>query len=162
MENTIQWHLETRNISELKPYFKNPRILTKDQEKQLRTSLDKFGVVDRPCINLDGTIIGGHQRINVLGISFNEIEVMVPSRQLEEREVEELNIRLNHTASWDFDALANAYELDDLLDFGFSEDFLTGDISPLKHTGDSSLEETESQDKCETCGQKIKKKKAKI
>lgn len=120
MENTIQWHLETRNISELKPYFKNPRILTKDQEKQLRTSLDKFGVVDRPCINLDGTIIGGHQRINVLGISFNEIEVMVPSRQLEEREVEELNIRLNkNTGEWDWDCLANEWEINDLLDWGF-------------------------------------------
>jgi len=120
MENQIQWHLETRRISELRPYFKNPRILTKDQEKHLRTSLDKFGVVDRPCINLDGTIIGGHQRINVMGVKSTEIEVMVPSRALSDREVEELNIRLNkNIGDWDWDILANQWEIEDLINWGF-------------------------------------------
>ena len=49
-----------------------------------------------------------------------EIDVRVPSRTLTDREVEELNIRLNkNTGSFDFDILANNFEVDDLLDWGF-------------------------------------------
>jgi len=41
---------------------------------------------------------------------------------LSEKEVEELNIRLNkNTGSWDFDILANEFELPDLFEWGFSE-----------------------------------------
>jgi hypothetical protein len=56
------WHIEKRKISELKDYGKNPRILKEDQEIHLRISLEKFGIIDKPIINLDNTIIGGHQR----------------------------------------------------------------------------------------------------
>ena len=41
---------------------------------------------------------------------------------LTDKEVEELNIRLNkNTGNWDFDALANRFEVPDLLEWGFDE-----------------------------------------
>ena len=49
-----------------------------------------------------------------------EIDVRVPSRKLTEKEVEELNIRLNkNTGDFDYDALIGDFNVDDLLDWGF-------------------------------------------
>lgn len=129
MKNEIEWHLEKRKISELKPYFKNPRILTKDQEAHLRKSLEKFGLIDRPFINLDNTIIGGHQRLSILGQNkTTEIEVWVPSRALDDKEVEELNIRHNRNlGEWNWDILANEFEISELIDWGFTEQELEFD-----------------------------------
>lgn len=121
----INWTLRQFNIDELTDYYKNPRSLSEKEFKQLKTSLDKFGMIDKPIVNADSshTIIGGHQRKHVLEASgVKEIECWIPDRELTEREVEELNIRLNkNTGSWDFDVLANEFDLGELLDWGFSE-----------------------------------------
>ena len=128
----INWTLQTFNLDELTDYYKNPRSLTEKEFKQLKTSLDKFGMIDKPIVNLDAgnTIIGGHQRKHVLEAEgVKEVECWVPDRLLTEREVEELNIRLNkNTGSWDFDTLANEFELDDLLDWGFDKGELDLDL----------------------------------
>ena len=121
----ITWTLKAFDIASLTDYAKNPRSLSKEQFAQLKTSLDKFGMIDKPIVNLDAahTVIGGHQRLHVLkaeGVA--QLEAWIPSRELTAREVEELNIRLNKaTGAWDFDVLANDWELTDLLEWGFSE-----------------------------------------
>jgi hypothetical protein len=154
----IEWKLEKRKIADLKPYFKNPRVLTKDQEAHLRQSIGKFGLIDRPFINLDGTIIGGHQRLSILKTEETEIEVWIPSRSLDEKEVEELNIRHNQTGSWDFDILANEYDENDLFDWGFSQEFLFDTVSL---EDEEEGEPVKVCEKCQTCGQKIKEGKVK-
>jgi hypothetical protein len=115
--------LQQFNIDELTDYYKNPRSLSDKEFKQLKTSLDKFGMIDKPIVNADSanTIIGGHQRKHVLEASgVKEIECWIPDRELSDKEVEELNIRLNkNTGSWDFDVLANEFELPDLVEWGF-------------------------------------------
>jgi DNA modification methylase len=84
--------------------------------------MDSFGLADPLIINADGTMIGGHQRQNVIGDPEQMVDVRVPSRQLTEREAEELAIRLNkNSGEWDFDMLANGFEVDDLLDWGFTD-----------------------------------------
>lgn len=122
----LNWKIETRKLSSLRDHSKNPRILSKDQEEHLRASLNKFGLIDKIIINTDGTIIGGHQRKRTLKkMGVNEIECMVPERSLTEKEVEELNIRLNkNTGDWDWDILANQWDFKDLIDWGFSTDEL--------------------------------------
>ena len=121
----IKWNLKTYNISELTDYYKNPRQLTDKQFNQLKKSLDKFGLIDKPIINADekNTVIGGHQRLRVLrSENQKSVECWYPSRELDEKEVEELNIRLNkNTGDWDFDTLANNFEVGDLMDWGFTE-----------------------------------------
>ena len=125
MAKKITWQLKTYKLADLTDYFKNPRHITETEFKQLKKSLDTFGLIDKPIINADAanTIIGGHQRKHVLEASgVKEIECWIPDRELSDKEVEELNIRLNkNTGQWDFDVLANEFELDDLLDWGFSE-----------------------------------------
>lgn len=105
----LEWHTEKRKISELKPWGRNPRKATEKQEKDLEASLDRFSLADPLIINPNGTVIGGHFRLRILkkrGIE--EADVRVPNRPLTEKEIEELNIRLNkNLGEWDFDLLAN-------------------------------------------------------
>ena len=126
---TINWKLEKRKLSSLKDYDKNPRFLSKDQFEHISHSLNTFGLIEKPIINPDGLIIGGHQRKNVLKkLGVKEVECWVPDRALDDREVEELNIRLNkNTGEWDFDILANEWNLKDLLDWGFTQEELALD-----------------------------------
>ena len=128
----INWTLKQFRLDELTDYYKNPRSLSEKEFKQLKTSLEKFGMIDKPIVNADSanTIIGGHQRKHVLeATGVSEIECWIPDRELSAKEVEELNIRLNkNTGQWDFDVLANEFELDDLLDWGFDKQELDLDL----------------------------------
>jgi len=128
----INWTLKQFRLDELTDYYKNPRSLSEKEFKQLKTSLDKFGMIDKPIVNADSlhTIIGGHQRKHVLEAGgAKEVECWIPDRELSDKEVEELNIRLNkNTGSWDFDVLANEFELDDLLEWGFDKGELDLDL----------------------------------
>lgn len=123
----LSWHTEKRKISELTPFESNPRNLTESQYKKLRESLEKFNLAEIPAIDIDGKIIAGHQRLKILQELKGDIEidVRIPNRKLTKKEFKEYNIRSNkNTGEWDFDLLANEFELDDLLDWGFEENEL--------------------------------------
>ena len=124
----INWKLRTFKLKDLKEYEKNPRQLNEKQAAQLKTSLEKFGLIDRPVATTDGRLIGGHQRKRMLSeMGIAEVECYVPDVDLSEKEIEELNIRLNkNTGEWDFDVLANEWEYDDLIVWGFEPEELTG------------------------------------
>lgn len=123
----ITWHTEQRRLGDLKEWAKNPRILSKHDAEHIGKSLEKFGVADPLIINLDGSLIGGHQRKRILGDAEMLVDVRIPSRQLTEREAEELAIRLNkNSGDWDWDMLANQFEEGDLLDWGFTDEELKG------------------------------------
>lgn len=119
----IKWHIEIRKIKDLCEHPKNPRTLTKDQAYHLEKSLDKFGLIDKPIINIDGMIIGGHQRLNILKkMGYKQIECWVPDEEMQKNDVDELCIRLNkNTGEFCWDTLANNWDTDCLIDFGFTE-----------------------------------------
>ena len=121
MEKII-WRNEKRKLAELNPATYNPRQLTEKQAADLAKSLERFALADPIVINANNTIIGGHQRINILRQRNpdQEVDVRLPSRLLSAEEEQELNIRLNkNLGEWDFDALANFDEAL-LKDIGFS------------------------------------------
>lgn len=122
----MEWKQEKRKLSELHANEKNPRKLSKADAQQLQRSLEKFGVCEPIVINWDGTIIGGHQRVRTLKkMGHKEVDVYLPLQPLSEKEAEELNIRLNkNSGDWDFDILANSWEPDDLVEWGFTMDEL--------------------------------------
>ena len=130
----LTWHNEIRRIKDLIPYVANPRQITEKQAKDLKKSLDKFGLADPLVINTDNTIIGGHQRKKILetlmGVAPDfEVDVRVPDRKLTIDESRELNVRLNkNVAGWDFDLLANNFDLDDLKEWGFEDSDLDLDL----------------------------------
>lgn len=141
----IEWTTEIRSIKGLKKHPKNPRQLTKEQHAHLKTSLEKFGLADKPIINVDGTIIGGHQRLKVLKeLGHKDIEVLVPNRELTSDEVDEMNIRLNkNTGEWDFDVLANEWDVNDLVEWGFTEADLTGIMDAAESNEEGTEDESE-------------------
>ncbi len=110
----------------------NPRQLSDEQYKQLKDSISRFGLVDPIIVNKNkdrkGIIIGGHQRVKVaktMGIE----KVPCVEIDLTYDKERELNVRLNkNTGSWDFDVLANTFDIDELLDWGFDEKELQLDI----------------------------------
>ena len=129
----LTWHTEKRKLGELIEWGKNPRQLKEHDAEHLKKSLDNFGVADPLIINTDNRIIGGHMRRRIMlqsGYKPDDlVDVRVPERELTEREAEELAIRLNkNTGDWDFDALANNFELEDLLDWGFDKGELDLDL----------------------------------
>ena len=96
--------LEKRKISELSPAEYNPRkrLTPEDEEYQkIKSSIEHFGYVDPIIINSDGTIIGGHQRANVLSdLGYEEIDVVVVDLNKDDEKA--LNIALNKiTGEWD-------------------------------------------------------------
>src|SRR3990172_4525959 len=59
-----------------------------------------------------------------------EVDARVASRPLTEKQREKLTVYLHKGAAgeWDFDVLANEFELDDLLDWGFDKKELDLDL----------------------------------
>jgi site-specific DNA-methyltransferase (adenine-specific) len=124
----INWTLGVYQIKSLKAHEKNPRQISKEQFQHLEGLIDKFGLIDKPVLNLDLTIIGGHQRIKVLKRKkVKTVECWVPDRMLEQSEIDNLCIGLNlNQGTFDYDILANEWDVLDLLEWGFTESQLMG------------------------------------
>lgn len=137
--------IKERKINELIPAEYNPRQLSKEQAEQLKASLQRFGAVDPAIVNMHpnrkNIIVGGHQRLKTAQSigwdTFPCVEV-----ELDRDKERELNIRLNkNTGGWDYDALANYFEVEELTDWGFSTEELFGDIK----TEEAEAEEDDYQ-----------------
>lgn len=106
----------------------NPRQLTKDQHSQLKDSIKRFGLVDPLIVNKNkerkNILVGGHQRLRIakeLGI--NKIPCVEVNLNIDQEK--ELNIRLNkNVGEWDYDSLANYFDVGELMDWGFTDDEL--------------------------------------
>ena len=148
----LVWHTETRQIKDFKEHEKNPRKITKDQMEKLKQSLKSFNYVETIVVNLDNTIIAGHMRIRAmkaLGRGKEEIEVRVPNRRLTEKEAKEYLIRSNkNSGEWDWERLANEWEVTDLFNWGFTEDELqVKDPEKIKAVDDGYEEELPDEPK---------------
>lgn len=107
-------------INQLKEAKYNPRKKLKpgDEEyKQLKKSMENLGYSDPIIVNKDLTVIGGHQRLNVLkDLGYTEIDVI--KLDLSKSKEKALNIALNKiTGQWDNDLLGDL--LSDLSQGGF-------------------------------------------
>lgn len=118
----LTWSTEKRVINSLIPYKKNPRTLTKEQERSLIKSFKTFDLVEIPAIDKDNTIIAGHQRLRVmqmLGRGEEKIDTRVPNRKLTDDEYQRYLITSNAvTGEWNFDELKN-FDTEMLTDIGF-------------------------------------------
>ena len=111
--------IEKKQIADLIPAPYNPRQSTAKQEKHLKESLEKFGMVEPIIFNKQtGYIVGGHFRVRELKkLGIKEIECVIVD--LNEADEKELNIRLNaNTGSWDWDTLANDWDVAELEAWG--------------------------------------------
>lgn len=137
-------NIETRRLADLKPAAYNPRkkLVPGDPEyEKIARSIEEFGYCDPIIINKDGTIIGGHQRTQVLldmGAETADCVVV----DLDPDKEKALNIALNKiTGSWDEAKLAEligSLDLDgyDLTKTGYSEPELKSILAQVTVTPD--------------------------
>ena len=109
MEEHIM-EMKKYKIEELIPATYNPRknLTPEDNEYQkIKRSIEEFGYVEPIIINKDKTIIGGHQRLNVLrDLGYKEIDVI--EIDIDKTKEKALNVALNKiTGEWDMDKLGS-------------------------------------------------------
>ncbi len=131
--NKLTWINERRKLGILIPWEHNPRQIMKNQAKRLVESLEEFGQIQTIAITPDNMIIDGHQREKVWAAAEQygadyEVDVRVASRILTEKERQKLTVFLHQgtIGEWNWDALANNFEFDNLIDWGFDEKQLLG------------------------------------
>lgn len=141
-------------IKSLKDHEKNPRQIGKEQFERLGNLISKFGMIDKPVVNTDMIIIGGHQRIKYLKKQkVKTIECWVPDRLLSDQEIDELCIGLNlHQGEWDWDVLANKFEPLDLLAYGFTEEQLIGITEEDEEVSSEEKNSSKKKKECPNCG----------
>ena len=112
-------NIEKIEINKLKAATYNPRQISTKQYKDLKESITKFGLVDPIIVNKCYTIIGGHQRYKICkDLDYKDIGCII--LDLDKEQERELNIRLNkNTGEFDMDILANEFDIDQLVDWGF-------------------------------------------
>jgi DNA modification methylase len=126
----------------------NPRYISDLDFEQLKKSLTGFGAVEPAVVNQhhgrENIIVGGNQRIRAaqeLGWS----EFPCVNVDLDEKRERELNIRLNkNVGEFDFDILANEFDMADLKDWGFAdEDLKIFDSPATSIDADPKIEQRE-------------------
>mgnify|MGYP003132389960 CR=1 FL=1 len=141
-------NIVTKDVNDLIFAEYNPRQLTESQFKHLKDSIERFGLVDPIIINKNkdrkNIIIGGHQRARVAkSIGIDKIPCIELNLSYEKER--ELNIRLNkNVGSWDYDVLANTFDIEELKGWGF-EDFDIGDLGI--DVDESALDDYDIDDK---------------
>ena len=124
--------------------------MSEKQAEELKKSLEKFDLAEIPAINTDNKIVAGHMRVatlQLLGRGDEEIDVRVPNRKLTDKEYNEYLLRSNQNrGDWDWDILANSFDINELIGAGFDEElsFMFDDVMTLSEDGfdlDKALKE---------------------
>ena len=121
MSKRITWKIEKRKLVDLKPHPNNPRQFTEKGMKDLENSINSIGFMQAININQDGTILSGHARtLKLKEMGEIEVDVYVPDRLLTPKQEDEVLVRANaNTAGrWDWDLLANNFELEEIKEWG--------------------------------------------
>ncbi len=158
--------LESISIKKLKLSDSNPRTISKNQFDKLCRSLenDPDFLIARPILvheTIDGLeVYAGNQRVRAAKkLGWKEIPCII-EKDLSENIIKERALKDNaHYGTWDFDLLANEYEINDLLEVGFTEHELAINYEPIKENNNNkTVEETseasnsQSTSICPHCG----------
>lgn len=122
-------NIQKIKITELKPAKYNPRVELQPEDdvyKRIKASITKFGMVAPLVVNKRNglyTIVGGHQRYNILKeLGYKEIPCILVD--LDEVDEIELNLSLNkNTGYWDNEKLKDIFTN---IDFDEEEKYITG------------------------------------
>ena len=128
LKNKLVWSITRRVIKDLLPAGYNPRKISENERRDLENSIKEFGTVIPVVLNIgtrSNVIIGGHQRVSIYAdLGIEEIDAMIPNRELNEKEEKTLNLRLNkNLGSWDEEKLKEL-DMDLLLEVGFGDEEL--------------------------------------
>jgi len=144
-------------ISKLKLLENNPRKIDKDQFQKLTESLlrDPDFLSNRPVLvhDVDGVFIvyAGNQRVRAAKkLGWKEVPCIVESNLMPDT-VERRTLLDNKTyGTFDFDILANSFDIDVMLESGFTADELVGAVQDIE-TVEEKEEKPETVKKCPHC-----------
>ena len=170
----------------MKQYLKNPRQITERQMQQLTGSLSELGDLSGIVHDLNSDeIVGGNQRGRAFNIDLCEIELVTD--QLDDPDAQgtvahgfivwkgkryayrqvrwtpeqcaQANIQANKLGgTWDFDILANEFEISDLLEWGFEPHEFgldgLGDFDPVGEDEQPRLDQKKPIT-CPHCGEEF-------
>jgi len=123
----IIWSAKKVRLGDLIPWERNPRRINDAQAARLQESFDEFGQIETVAVGPSSEVYNGHQRLKVLmakmGPDF-EIDARISSRPLTEKEREKLTIYLHSgtIGEFDYEMLAEEFELPELEAWGFSDE----------------------------------------
>lgn len=150
--------IEYIKIKDLNLLEKNPRKITQEQMAKLCDSLesDKAFFDLRPCLinRVDGvlTVYAGNQRVRAAKkMKWKEVPCLIDDN-LDEDIMKKRIIKDNaHFGNWDWDILANEFDLEVLLYSGFTADDIIGHTEDISTNLDGDEKKSEKI-KCELCG----------
>jgi len=150
------------DISKLKSSEYNPRLANEKECKDLKTSIEHFGMVDPLIVNSaeerKNIVIGGHFRLRMAKeIGYEKLPVVyvnVPDIKKEK----ELNLRLNkNLGEWNFDLLSSIDE-SLLKEIGFTDfDLGTAGFDQEEAEEPGRLDYYHKEIECPHCHKKFKK-----
>lgn len=120
-KSSIQWVSRKVKVSDLKPYEKNPRKVSKESYDNLLKSMREDGYHQRILTTKDLRVMGGHQRIKALKeIGLTEIEILHPDRDITDEQFKRILVRDNlDYGAWDYNLLAEIMPVAELQELGF-------------------------------------------
>lgn len=146
---SLSWEEKRVKVSDLVPYERNPRFISKKQFSVLVESLRTNGYHQRIIAQPDLTVIGGHQRIRALEeLGVEEIVVLVPNRELSQAEFRQILVQDNLSfGEFDFDILSADFDRDELQQWGMSDQLLDN-VAELSESGNTDADDVPAlQDK---------------
>jgi ParB-like nuclease domain len=143
----------------------NPRKITKQQFEKLCKSLkdDPDFFNKKPCLvnNHNGIleVYAGNQRVSAAKkLGWKEVPCIIDENLSDDLMKQRIVKDNKHYGEFDFDILANEWDIEHLLDAGFTSDELSfEDIANVLNSNEK--EEEKDHERCPECNQKIKKGK---
>jgi hypothetical protein len=131
-------------VSELKANKENPRTVSKEKFSKLKKSITNFPKMLklRPIVIDDNnTVLGGNMRLKALKSLGIKETWCIKASDLNEEEKEEFIIKDNvGFGDWNFDILANNFEITKLEEFGIDLWFNKDDITEMKNPDNNETE----------------------
>ncbi len=118
----LQWYPEKRKLSDLVQFDKNPRKISDESFAKLKERITKRGFHDVIKIDTANVILSGNMRKRaLLDLGIEEVNVLVPSRELTPEEREKVVIESNRNdGEWDWGIL-KTFDEALLIDTGFQK-----------------------------------------
>lgn len=155
----INWETKTVKLSDLRPYERNPRTISRTQFNRLKGAISKVGFHTPLLVTHDLKLIAGHQRIKALKeLGVKEVVVRFPDRPLTDQEFQQVLIQSNISmGEFDMDILASDFDIGELIEWGIDDkefDLLGAEDKKKKDNGTDAIEEHEASKPhtCPACG----------
>jgi len=141
--------IEKVKISQVKNNPNNPRVIKDFQFKKLVKSIKESPwmlQLRSIIVNDDNIVLGGNQRLRACKEAGLKEVYIIKASSLSEEQQREFIVKDNlSSGEWDWDALANDFEMDELEEMGLSMPFMGDDMSNVnEYAGMNPDEELEN------------------